>query len=126
MIDFPKINPAHHGVEHCIYYAVEWMHNGREFGSWALRKHNLCNDTVQYYYEPSSYVSEGVFVPTGGPAEDDGVVLLVSSSGLTNASSFVILDAKTMHPLHIFPLPHGWMVCTWCMVLKPANVVLCM
>jgi carotenoid cleavage dioxygenase-like enzyme len=42
--DFPKINPKYSGVMYCVYYANEWFHNGKEFGSMAIVKHNICSD----------------------------------------------------------------------------------
>jgi carotenoid cleavage dioxygenase-like enzyme len=111
-IDFPKVNPNNYGLPYCIYYGVEWKHNGRDFGSNALRKHNTCTGEVLFYYEPNNYLSEGIFVPDGGPNanEDDGVLISVRSSGLTNASTFLVLDAHTMTPVSEADLPHrvGW------------------
>mmetsp|Transcript_112334 Transcript_112334/g.223223 ORF Transcript_112334/g.223223 Transcript_112334/m.223223 type:complete len:527 (+) Transcript_112334:64-1644(+) len=108
-IDFPKVNPAHYGLTYCIYYGVEWKHNGHDYGSWALRKHNVCTGEVSFFYEPSTYVSEGVFVPSGD-GEDEGFLFTVRTSGLTNKSTFVTLDARTMQPVSEVELPHrvGW------------------
>lgn len=110
MIDFPKVSPSKYGRPYCIYYAVEWKHNGVEYGSWALRKHNVCTDEVIFHYEPNNYFSEGIFVPNGGSAEDDGVVMTMHTNGVTNTSTMLILDARTMEPLSEAELPHklGW------------------
>lgn len=108
-IDFPKVRSNRMGQPYCIYYGVEWKHNGKDYGSWALRKHNLCTEEVKFYYTPSNYVSEGQFV-ANGVEEDEGVLLAVRSSGLTNTSAMVVLDAKTMKPIEEFELPYyvGW------------------
>lgn len=110
LLDFPKVNPSYYGLPYCIYYGVEWKHNGRDYGSWALKKHNICTGEVLYYYEPNCYLAEGNFVPDGGPAEDDGVVLTVRTCGEANVSSFVTLDARTMAPISDATLPQkvGW------------------
>jgi carotenoid cleavage dioxygenase-like enzyme len=108
-IDFPRVNPANYGLPYCIYYGVEWKHNGHDYGSWALRKHNVCTGEINFFYEPSTYVSEGFFVPNG-PGEDEGFLLTVQTNGRTNKSAFVTLDARTMQRVSEVPLPHrvGW------------------
>merc|ERR1711862_307427 len=88
LVDFPKVHPKKQGKEYCIYYAVEWKHNGQDYGSWALRKHNVCTGDVKWFYEPSNYLAEGVFVPDGGPNEDDGFVLSTRTNGKTGLSDF--------------------------------------
>merc|ERR1712072_1470008 len=93
-----------------IYYGVEWKHNGVEYGSWALRKHNLCTGELIFHHEPSTYLSEPVFVSDGGPNEDDGVILTVRTAGTTGESHFLALDAKTMNSVSETKLQHmvGW------------------
>jgi len=34
-VDFPQINPHFLGKPYCIYYGIEWKHDGIEYGSWA-------------------------------------------------------------------------------------------
>merc|ERR1711972_603224 len=79
MIDFPRVAPSRYGKPYCIYYGIEWKHNGREHGSWALRKHNLCTGDVAFYFEPSTFLSEPFFVPrhVANENEDDGVLMSV-------------------------------------------------
>lgn len=112
LIDFPMIHPNKRGLPYCIYYGIEWKHNGRDYGSWALRKHNLCTGEVQFFYEANTYLSEGTFIPSpGGTNEDDGVLMLIQTSGLTNGSSLILLDARTLSPVEQVPIPEtvGWM-----------------
>eukprot|EP00930_Biecheleria_cincta_P045082 TRINITY_DN31071_c0_g1_i1.p1 TRINITY_DN31071_c0_g1~~TRINITY_DN31071_c0_g1_i1.p1 ORF type:complete len:534 (+),score=78.11 TRINITY_DN31071_c0_g1_i1:47-1648(+) len=99
LVDFPTINPAKAGNQYCIYYGVEWKHDGESYGSMALRKHNTCTGSVTFFHEPHNFVSEGFFVSNGGAAEDDGVVLAVVLDGSTRASSFVVLDARNMQKI---------------------------
>jgi carotenoid cleavage dioxygenase-like enzyme len=110
LIDFPKVAPSRYGHPYCVYYGVEWKHNGLEYGSWAVRKHNLCTGEVAFYHKPSSYLSEPVFVPGHGADEDDGVVLTIRTNGLTGQSDYLVLDAKTMAVISEATLPHqvGW------------------
>merc|ERR1712137_1475810 len=88
-IDFPKVRSEKYGRPYCVYYGIEWKHNGANYGSWALRKHDVCTGSVQHYYQPGTYLAEGQFVGNGGPQEDDGVILSMRSSGVTNTSSFI-------------------------------------
>jgi len=110
IIDFPKVSPSKYGKEHCIYYGVEWKHNGVDYGSWALRKHNVCTGTVIFHHEASTYLSEPVFVPDGGPNEDDGVIITVRTSGISKESHFLVLDARTMREVAESKLKYmvGW------------------
>jgi len=105
VVDFPVVNPSNAGVPYCIYYGVEWKHDGTSFGSMALRKHDTCTGSVTFFYEPSHFVSEFFFVANGGPDEDDGVLLGMLSAGDTKSSSFVVLDAKTMQKIASHTLP---------------------
>ena len=110
-VDFPKVNPTRHGLSYCVYYAVEWRHNKRNYGSWALRKHNICTNEVAFYYKPSSYLSEPIFVPSDqSTTEDGGQVLTIRTDGVTNTSWFVVLDAESMKVLDEYKLPYkvGW------------------
>jgi len=95
-IDFPKVRSDKYGRQHCIYYGVEWKHDGEHYGSWALRKHDVCKGTLQHYYQPGTYMSEGQFIANGGPEEDAGVVVSVRTSGVTNSSALVVLDAQNL------------------------------
>lgn len=64
--DFVKMNPDFMGLPSCIYFANEWRHNGKQFGSMSIRKHNICTNKVWYYddYQNLPYFpSEAVVIP---------------------------------------------------------------
>jgi len=102
--DFPKINQNFAGKPYCIYYAVEWFHDDRTFGSMAVLKHNLCTGTRTYWFREDWYPSEAIFVPNG-IGESEGVLLLVVLNGRMQTSHFVVADATDMHTLAEFQLP---------------------
>lgn len=114
--DFYRMNPMFYGRSYCYFYATEWWHDGSNYASMAILKHNTCDDTQTYWTKSNFYPGEAFFLPTGGDAEDDGVVVFVAIDGDRGASSFITLDAKTMTeidgasvelPFHIPFTAHG-------------------
>mmetsp|Transcript_165202 Transcript_165202/g.317175 ORF Transcript_165202/g.317175 Transcript_165202/m.317175 type:complete len:352 (+) Transcript_165202:1-1056(+) len=118
MADFFKINHHVWGLPYCIYYAVEWFHNDKDYASMAIVKHNVCQNTRMYWSKQYSYPSEPYFLPRSTEitqdAEDNGLVFFVTLNGTRKASDFVILDGKTFKEIatielsvHIPFLAHG-------------------
>jgi len=102
--DFPQINQNFAGKPYCIYYAVEWFHDDRTFGSMAVLKHNLCTGMRTYWFREDWYPSEPIFVPTG-TGESDGVLFFVAMNGRTQTSHFIVAKATNMHTLAEAELP---------------------
>jgi carotenoid cleavage dioxygenase-like enzyme len=117
--DFPNINKRFSGRPHCVYYAVEWFHDGISYGSMAIVKQNLCASTTTtttatatnpvlqvqapvYWYKPGYFPSEPTFVSaplntfSSVGAEDDGVIMFTVMHGATQESALVIVNATTM------------------------------
>jgi len=103
--DFFKINMALSGLPYCIYYAVEWWHNGEAFASMAVLKHDLCKGTRKYWTRPNTYPGEPFFVPGPSGAEDDGAVVFIALDGTRKRSIFVTLDAGSFEELAVVELP---------------------
>lgn len=111
--DFFKINPAVHGLPYCIYYAVEWFHDGKSYASMAVLKQDLCKGTRTYWAKPDSYPGEPFFIdPRGEGAgvgvaakEDHGLLVFVTLNGRRRASDFVVLDAATFSEVAVVELP---------------------
>merc|ERR1712194_544256 len=61
--DFYKLNPAHYGKPYCYYYGTQWWHDGTNYASMAVLKHDMCSDSVTYWSSPSTYVGEPFFIP---------------------------------------------------------------
>merc|ERR1719453_2302795 len=80
--DFFKINHNLWGLPYCIYYAVEWKHNDRDYASMAILKHNVCQNKKTYWNKETTYVYEPYFLPRGNEttpdAEDDGWLFFVT------------------------------------------------
>merc|ERR1712150_93619 len=105
-LEFPKINMQYSTQKHCIYYCQEWFHNGRDLGSMAVLKHDVCQGIRNYRYLPSHFPTEANFIPSpDARQEDDGVLVFSETDGLTGVSSFVMLNATTMEPMVEQPLP---------------------
>lgn len=108
-IDFPKVNPAFVGLPYCVYYATEFRHDGENFASMGILKHDICKGTMVYWNRTNTYPGEPNFVPTGlSKAEDDGIVIFVALDGRKRASIFVTLDAHTMQELDVVELSGGY------------------
>lgn len=106
-IEFPKVNPAFVGLPYCVYYALQFRHNAKDFGSFAIMKHNVCDGTVTFWSQPNIYPGEPNFVGSASNAEDDGIIVFVALDGNKRASVFVTLDAKTMKELDVVELSGG-------------------
>lgn len=105
--DFLKINPGKAGLPYCIYYAVEWYHNDKDYGSMAILKHDICQDKMVYWSEPNVYLNEPFFIPdspTG--AEDAGTLIFTANDGQTGKAIFVALDARTFEQKERIELPN--------------------
>jgi len=105
-LEFPKVNPAVQGLPYCVYYAVEWFHNDKNYASMAIMKHDICNSKITYWAHDDKYVSEPFFIG-GKPAgpEDDGLLVFLMLDGRARKQYFVILDAMTMQELEVIELP---------------------
>merc|ERR1711920_263231 len=122
--DFPKVNPAFVGLPYCIYYAVQWRHNGEEFASVAVMKHNICEGTESYWHRNQTSPGEPYFVANGSSdVEDDGVLIFVALDGEKRASVFVTLDAKTMQELSVVHLTGGFIPFTAHGTFVPAKTL---
>jgi len=112
-LDFFKINPAVNGLPYCVYYAVEWFHDGESYASMAVLKHDLCRGTRTYWAKPDSYPGEPFFIgPRGEGAgvaaameEDHGLLVFITLNGRRRASDFVVLDAATFSEVAVVELP---------------------
>jgi carotenoid cleavage dioxygenase-like enzyme len=114
--DFYRVNPKFKGKEYCIFYATEWWHDGSNYANMAILKHNICENTMEYWTKTHVYPGEAMMIPGNSEEEDDGVLVFVALDGERGATNFVTLDAKTMTeidntlvqlPLHIPFTAHG-------------------
>ena len=96
LTEFPKINMDLSTRPYCIYYAVEFFHNDREYGSMAIVKHNICSGERLYWYKPSHFPSEPYFISRHTEHEDDGVVAFTVLDGTTGTSHLMLVDATDM------------------------------
>jgi carotenoid cleavage dioxygenase-like enzyme len=110
--EFPTINNEFSAFPYCYYYAIEWFHDSKSYGSMAVAKHSLCDDesknpsqTVNtfsnssiYWSKDNFYPSEATFIPSDkSESEDDGVLVFTVLDGNDGGSSyFEIVDARTM------------------------------
>jgi len=110
-IDFFKINDKMNGLPYCVFYAVEWMHDDKNYANMAVLKHNMCTNTKTYWSNNHSYPGEPFFIPTGDAEdgdkekEEEGLLVFTSLDGVRGASDFVILDAKTFKEVSVVQLP---------------------
>lgn len=114
--DFERINPRYNGLPYCTYWATEWWHDSVNYASMAVKKHNVCTNTLTYWHQDDVYVSEPYFLPNPTGGEDDGLVLVIALDGKKGNSKLLILDGKTMEevdgasaslPTHIPFTAHG-------------------
>jgi carotenoid cleavage dioxygenase-like enzyme len=104
--DFFKINPAYTGLPHCVYYAVEWFHNQKDYASMAIMKHNVCKGTKLYWSKPNVYVNEPWFISSGpGAVEDEGTLIFTANDGNAGTAKFYALDAQTFTEIQTIALP---------------------
>jgi len=77
-------------------------------------KANVCAEdgpnNIVNYVRKLHYAWEPVFVPNGGPAEDDGFLLIVSMDAERKTSYVLIVDAKDMTELAVAYLPQGFVI----------------
>lgn len=105
--DFLKINPAFHGLPHCIYYAVEWFHDDVSYASMAVMKHNICKGQKTFWSQDDVYINEPFFIQAShGDGEDDGTVIFTANDGQKGKAIFVALDAKTFTEIERTELPN--------------------
>lgn len=105
--DFLKINPAYNGLPYCIYYAVEWYHNDKDYGSMAVLKHDICNNKTTYWAEADVYVNEPFFIANNANGEeDDGTLIFTANDGQKGKAIYVALDAKTFTEIERIELPN--------------------
>jgi carotenoid cleavage dioxygenase-like enzyme len=105
--DFVKVSPAVEGRPHCVYYAVEWFHNMKEYGSMAIMKHDVCAGRKSYWNRPNTYVNEPFFVANDSPSrEDDGVLIFTANDGNIGKAIFVVLDGTSFQELDRVELPN--------------------
>jgi len=104
--DFFKINNERSGLPHCIYYAVEWFHNDKEFASMAILKHDVCQNKRSYWTKENQYPGEPFFIGKGTEqqTEDHGLLVFVVLDGPRGASNFVVLDARTFDEVAVVEL----------------------
>jgi len=98
--DFYKTNPAYIGMPYCFYYGTQWWHDGLDYTSMAIMKHDLCTDTTMYWTRPGHYVGEPFFIAGPSGDEDDGILIFVALDGLNRRSTLVTLDAKSMQQVN--------------------------
>lgn len=94
--DFFRMNPDYVGLPYCFYYSTQWWHDGENYASMAIQKHDLCTDTKLYWKRANVFVGEPLFIPSPSGEEDDGVVVFVALDGRVGRSMLMTLDAKTM------------------------------
>merc|ERR1712137_102706 len=82
-VDFFRINPAFEGLEHCVYYANEWHHDGASYASMAVMRHDICTGTVTYWSRPDTYAGEPFFIGSGAAnaSEGDGALVFLALDG---------------------------------------------
>jgi len=108
--DFTRINTQYSGIKYCYFYANEWKHKLKAYGSMAVLKYNLCATGTEpvgtYWARDSWFPSEPIYMPRTNPqAEDDGYVIFVALDGMAEESSLVVLDAKSMETIFEQVLP---------------------
>lgn len=119
-VEMPRYNDQWQGRKNCYFYGIaspmnRTLQNETKFIQ-GIGKVDLCAGDVpgniltfapklQFQWEP-------VFVPSGGQAEDDGVLLVVTMDGeLERKTSYLlILDARTLTELARAYLPEGFII----------------
>merc|ERR1712113_1305022 len=76
--DFYRINDAYIGLHYCFYYATQWWHDGKNYASMAVMKHDVCSDTKTYWTRQDVYVGEPYFIANPSGQEDDGILVFVA------------------------------------------------
>jgi len=113
--DMPTIHPMFQGVPYCIYYALEYWHNDKDFAAIAVVRHDTCTGDRKYFYRENLHPSEPGMIPAG-LAEAPGLLTFPALDGIEGVSYLYILDAETMEiksrvkiPERItFTVHHNW------------------
>merc|ERR1711972_959490 len=117
-VEMPRYNEEWQGRKNCYFYGTAAQMNKTyqketKFKS-AFSKTNLClgdiAGNIVTYAPELHYAWEPIFVPNGGPAEDDGILLVVSMDGERKTSYILIVDAKDMTELAVVYLPEGFII----------------
>jgi carotenoid cleavage dioxygenase-like enzyme len=85
-----------------VYAFGAYANGSSQYDDWGLFKFDTETESIAaYYQEPSTYVSEPIFVPTSEDRvdEDDGVILSQIYDGNRRETALLILDAKNMQVL---------------------------
>merc|ERR1712187_163238 len=121
-IEMPRYNEEWQGKKSCYIYGIAAKLNKTWFKEenyiLPFGKVNVCEgdapvNIVPYIRTPGvklQYAWEPVFVPNGGPAEDDGILLIVAMDGERKTSYLLIVDAKDMTELAVAYLPEGFII----------------
>lgn len=117
-MEMPRYNEEWQGRKTCFFYGIAaqmnktWQNETQFIVNFA--KANLCAGDVPGnivpYVRKLQYAWEPIFVPNGGPAEDDGVLLIVSMDAERKTSYVLIVDAKDMTELAVAYLPEGFVI----------------
>jgi len=99
-IELPVVHPHYEGKSYCVFWGVQFSHEGRSFASTALVKRNVCTGEAINAYQEGLYVSEHRFVPSpGSTEEDEGALIGLVYDGFKDKSFLQVLDAKTLKHL---------------------------
>jgi carotenoid cleavage dioxygenase-like enzyme len=117
-MEMPRYNDEWQGKKNCFVYGITaqlnktWQKESQFI--MAFGKANIClsdvSGNIVTYAPELHYAWEPVFVPNGGPAEDDGVLLIVSMDAKRKTSYVLIMDAKDMTELAVAYLPEGFVI----------------
>jgi len=117
-MEMPRYNEEWQGRKSCFFYGIAaqmnktWQKETKFITSFA--KADVCQGdvrgNVKTYVRELQYAWEPIFIPNGGPAEDDGVLLVVSLDASRKTSYVLIVDAKDMSELAVAYLPEGFTV----------------
>jgi carotenoid cleavage dioxygenase-like enzyme len=117
-MEMPRYNDEWQGRKSCYVYGIAapmnktWQRENQFIQTFA--KANVCAEdgpnNIVNYVRKLHYAWEPVFVPNGGPAEDDGFLLIVSMDAERKTSYVLIVDAKDMTELAVAYLPQGFVI----------------
>ncbi len=109
MVEFPMIDPEDSGHPYCVFYGVEYWHDDVTQGSIALKRTNLCEDRVKYWYRKNVYPSEPSYVKSKDISSNgDGYIIFVALHGEEKISKLHVIDAVTFDDVDEIDLP-TWM-----------------
>jgi len=117
-MEMPRYNDHWQGRKSCYFYGIAaqmnktWQKETEFITTFA--KANVCKgdvpDNIVNYVRKLQYAWEPIFISNGGPAEDDGVLLIVSMDAERRTSYVLIVDAKDMTELAVAYLPEGFVI----------------